>query len=86
MMKSDPQYTWIRHNRYRWLLARPLLSHNGQDGVLTAFWRGVQDGWAEPAELSAGLTYDDDAHAPRSVAYDEGANLGQWLGWRAPWR
>ena len=26
-----------------------------------------------------GMTYDDDPESPRSVAYDMGRNLGEWL-------
>lgn len=40
-----------------------------------AFRRGLADGYAEPHELSYGMTYDGDRAA--NEAYDSGVNLGQ---------
>jgi hypothetical protein len=45
---------------------------------LKAFWLGVKDGWAQPHDLSMGLTWDD--RDDLNLSYDRGANVGQFLG------
>ena len=43
-------------------------------GLIAAFLLGLR----EHAD-SFGMTYDDDAESPRSVAYDRGRTFGEWL-------
>lgn len=42
-----------------------------------AFWQGVHDGWAQPQDLTQGMTYQ--FHAC-NFWYDFGANVGQFWG------
>lgn len=44
--------------------------------MIRAYLQGLRDGWAQPWDLSMGMTYGDD----RDAAYDHGANLGQRIG------
>lgn len=56
---------------------RPLLVLLRHLGDVIAHPATAIQGFAEgPGDL--GVTYDDDAYSPRSVAYDVGRNLRRW--------
>lgn len=46
--------------------------------TIKAFWLGVKDGWAQPEDLTSGLTWDN--NDALNEAYDRGANVGQFIG------
>lgn len=42
-----------------------------------AFWKGIADGFAQPFDLTTGMTYTS---GRLNKVYDHGANIGQFLG------
>ena len=49
-----------------------------QDPEQKAWWLGFTEGF-ECGRINVGMTYDNDPSSPRSEAYDQGANIGEWL-------
>jgi hypothetical protein len=48
--------------------------------MIRAYLLGLREGFAQPWDLSIGMTYDGDPSSLRSRAYDRGATFGQALG------
>lgn len=44
---------------------------------IQVYWLGLKDGFAQPVQLSSGITWEDD----RDKVYDHGVNAGQIAGW-----